>query len=61
MSKLTLFILFLVYEKAYNGANQSKLWDILTWYDLSTNLVNAVKSFHVTFSIAFNKENKDII
>jgi hypothetical protein len=57
---LSIFLLFLDYEKAYDRVNRSKLLDALRGNGLLTNLANTIKSLHDETSIVFNTENKDI-
>jgi hypothetical protein len=60
---LSLFLLFLDYEKAYDKVDRCKLRNILIEYGLPLNLVNAINHYvtiPVLFSIKKTKKSQEL-
>jgi hypothetical protein len=49
-----LYMPFLDYEKAYDGVNRQKLWEILKSYGAPKSLLTAIKSLYEIITIKIN-------
>lgn len=54
---LPTYLLFLDYVKAYDKVNRSKLWNIMSEYQIPSSLLNAIKSLYDQTEIKIRMQN----